>query len=189
MVEVKRRSAADGLTVGEVAARSGVSVSALHFYERKGLIGSARTRGNQRRYGRDVLRRVSVIQAGQQLGIPLAEIGAALARLPAARTPTRQDWEALARHWATDLDHRIAALVNLRGRLAGCIGCGCLSLDRCALYNNDDHLAVVGPGPVILRQGSDIHAAEVVQRSPRRPRLRHADSSGPARQSPSSTDL
>ena len=140
-----------GLAVGEVAARSGLSVSALHFYERRGLIRSSRTNGNQRRYGRDVLRRVALIQVAQQLGIGLAEIGAALATLPAGRNPTREDWEAMASVWATDLDRRIETLTRLRDRLAGCIGCGCLSIDRCALYNPDDRLAGRGVGPVLLR--------------------------------------
>src|SRR5690242_19927153 len=126
------------LSVGEVAARSGASVSALHFYERKGLIRSARTRGNQRRYGREVLRLIAVIQAARELGIPLAEVGAVLARLPAQRSPSRADWERISRQWAVDLDRRIALLQRLRERLAGCIGCGCLSLDRCAIFNADD---------------------------------------------------
>jgi MerR family redox-sensitive transcriptional activator SoxR len=139
------------LTVGEVAARSGVSVSALHFYERKGLIRSARTRGNQRRYGRDVLRRVALIQVAQELGISLAEVGAQLAALPDRRTPTRADWERISRRWAAALDHRIALLQNLQDRLAGCIGCGCLSIDRCAIFNADDRLAAEGSGPILLR--------------------------------------
>lgn len=153
MVEVNPRF---GLSVGEVAARSGLSISALHFYERKGLIRSARTSGNQRRYGRDVLRRVAVIQAAQRLGIPLAEIAAALATLPFGRAPSRDDWERLAHAWAERLDRRIAELTRLRNRLAGCIGCGCLSLDRCALHNADDQVAVHGAGPVLLlRPGVD----------------------------------
>jgi MerR family redox-sensitive transcriptional activator SoxR len=153
MVEVNPQS---GLSVGEVATRSGLSVSALHFYERKGLIRSVRTQGNQRRYGRDVLRRVAVIQTGQRLGIPLAEIATALAALPAGRTPSREDWERLALGWAARLDRRIAELTGLRDRLAGCIGCGCLSLDRCALHNADDRAAAHGAGPVLLRRaGAD----------------------------------
>jgi MerR family transcriptional regulator, redox-sensitive transcriptional activator SoxR len=139
------------LTVGEVAARSGVSVSALHFYERKGLIGSHRTRGNQRRYGRDVLRRVSLIQFAQELGISLAEVGSCLSGLPEGRTPSRKDWEHISRTWAVDLDRRIAALQALRKKLAGCIGCGCLSIDRCAIFNAGDHLAAKGAGPILLR--------------------------------------
>ena len=139
------------LTVGEVAARSGVAVSALHFYERKGLIHSARTRGNQRRYDRDVLRRVALIQIAQELGIPLAEVSAALAELPDGRSPTRQDWERLSRKWAADLDRRIASLERLRSSLAKCIGCGCLSISQCSIYNQSDRLSAQGPGPVLLR--------------------------------------
>jgi MerR family transcriptional regulator, redox-sensitive transcriptional activator SoxR len=150
MVEVKGERMASGLAVGEVAARSGLSVSTLHFYERKGLIRSARSGGNQRRYGRDVLRRVAVIQAAQRLGIPLAVVGSALAALPSGRTPSREDWQTMAEIWAADLDQRIAALVRLREGLTGCIGCGCLSLDRCAIYNADDHLADAGAGPMLL---------------------------------------
>lgn len=139
------------LTVGDVAARSGAAVSALHFYERKGLIQSARTRGNQRRYGREVLRRIAVIQAARELGIPLAEVAAVLARLPDRRSPSRADWERISRKWAVDLDHRIALLKRLRERLAGCIGCGCLSLDRCAIFNAGDHLASKGSGAALLK--------------------------------------
>lgn len=142
------------LTVGEVAARSGVAVSALHFYERKGLIRSHRTGGNQRRYDRDVLRRVSLIQFAQELGISLAEVGSSLSGLPEGRPPSRKDWERISRKWAVDLDRRIAALQGLRNRLAGCIGCGCLSIDRCAIFNADDHLAAKGTGPVLLRSGN-----------------------------------
>ena len=139
------------LTVGEVAARSGVAVSALHFYERKGLIHSARTRGNQRRYDRDVLRRVALIQIAQELGIPLAEVSAALAELPDGRSPTRQDWERLSQKWAADLDRRIASLERLRSSLAKCIGCGCLSISQCLIFNHSDRLSAQGPGPVLLR--------------------------------------
>lgn len=142
------------LSVGEVAARSGVSVSALHFYERKGLIRSARTRGNQRRYAREVLRRVALIQVAQELGIPLAEVGAVLAALPNRRAPSRADWERIARRWTGDLDRRIALLQALRSRLTGCIGCGCLSIDRCALFNADDHVASQGRGAVLLRRAA-----------------------------------
>jgi len=138
------------LTVGEVAARSGVAVSALHFYERKGLIRSVRTRGNQRRYGRDVLRRVALIQVAQELGIRLAEVGAVFAGLPDGRSPSRADWERISRQWAADLERRIALLQRLRTLLAGCIGCGCLSIDRCAIFNRDDHLAIEGCGAILL---------------------------------------
>ena len=139
------------LTVGEMAARSGVSVSALHFYERKGLIRSHRSGGNRRRYEREVLRRVAVIKAAQELGISLAEVGAALATLPAGRTVSRKDWERMSRKWAADLDRRIAALQRLRDNLGSCIGCGCLSIDRCAIFNADDHLGREQSGPVLLR--------------------------------------
>lgn len=134
------------LTVGDVAARSGVAVSALHFYEAKGLIRSHRTAGNQRRYGGDVLRRLGVIRIAQEVGVPLAEIGAALSSLPDGRTPTRADWKRLSTRWARDLDRRIARLQRLRDGLSDCIGCGCLSIDRCALRNPDDRLGKEGPG-------------------------------------------
>ncbi len=139
------------LTVGEVASRSGISISALHFYERKGLIRSHRTSGNQRRYDRDVLRRVALIQDAQELGIALAELRSALSRLPHARAPSRQDWERISRLWSVDLDRRIASLQRLRDKLSACIGCGCLSIDRCAMFNADDHLAGKGSGAVLLR--------------------------------------
>jgi MerR family redox-sensitive transcriptional activator SoxR len=135
------------LTVGQVAARSGVAVSALHFYRSRGLIASHRTAGNQRRYPKDVLRRVAIIKVGQEVGISLAEIGAQLATLPEGRTPTVKDWEKLSSKWAADLDHRIARLQKLRHGLADCIGCGCLSIDKCTLRNPKDVLAAEGAGP------------------------------------------
>src|SRR5690625_307777 len=135
------------LTVGQVAQRSGVAVSALHFYERKGLITSRRTAGNQRRYRRDTLRRVAFIRLAQRVGIPLADIGHALACLPEGRTPTRQDWAQLSRTWRDELQERIDQLQRLRDDLTDCIGCGCLSLERCALSNPHDRLADQGPGP------------------------------------------
>lgn len=134
------------LTVGEVAARSGVTVSALHFYETKGLIASNRTAGNQRRYARGVLRRVAIIRIAQEVGIPLAQIAAALAALPEGRTPTRDDWGRLSTQWRDDLDRRIAQLQGLRDGLTDCIGCGCMSIDRCPLRNPHDRLAAEGPG-------------------------------------------
>ena len=135
------------LTVGQVAARSGVTVSALHFYEAEGLIGSVRTAGNQRRFPREVLRRVAFIRASQAVGIPLRRIKDALDRLPDGRTPTRRDWERLSAAWRDDLDGRITGLQHLRDRLSGCIGCGCLSLGLCKLVNPDDLLGQEGPGP------------------------------------------
>lgn len=139
------------LTVGEVAERSGAAVSALHFYERKGLILAERTAGNQRRFKRDVLRRVALIRIGQRVGIPLAQIKQALDSLPDGRTPGRDDWERLSRRWQDDLDERILRLQQLRDDFTGCIGCGCLSLDRCALTNRHDRLAAEGPGPRVLQ--------------------------------------
>jgi MerR family transcriptional regulator, redox-sensitive transcriptional activator SoxR len=134
------------LTVGEVALRSGVAVSALHFYEAKGLIRSQRTAGNQRRYEREVLRRVAVIRTAQRVGISLEQIAAALESLPQRQAPTRADWSRLSRLWRDDLNQRIAQLQRLRDTLDDCIGCGCLSLQRCALRNPGDTLARTGPG-------------------------------------------
>jgi redox-sensitive transcriptional activator SoxR len=133
-------------TVGQIAARAGVAVSTLHFYEAKGLIRSNRTAGNQRRYAGDVLRRVAVIRIGQEVGIPLAEIAEALASLPQGRTPTREDWKRLSSGWRERLDRRIRQLEALRDGLDDCIGCGCLSIDRCRLRNPDDRLGRQGPG-------------------------------------------
>jgi MerR family redox-sensitive transcriptional activator SoxR len=135
------------LTVGQVASRSGVTVSALHFYEAGGLIQGTRTAGNQRRFPREVLRRVAFIRASQAVGIPLRRIKDALDRLPDGRTPTRRDWERLSAAWRNDLDQRIIGLQHLRDRLSGCIGCGCLSLGLCKLVNPDDLLGQQGPGP------------------------------------------
>jgi MerR family redox-sensitive transcriptional activator SoxR len=141
------------LGVGEVAARCGVAVSAVHFYEAKGLITSWRNHGNQRRYPREVLRRVSIIKVAQRLGIPLASIKEALDALPKGRTPTGQDWRKLSQRWQVDLDGRIARLARLRDLLTGCIGCGCLSMRDCPLRNPWDELAEKGPGPQILEPG------------------------------------
>jgi redox-sensitive transcriptional activator SoxR len=138
------------LTPGEVARRSGVAVSALHFYEREGLIHSVRTAGNQRRYARDVLRRVAFIRIAQRVGIPLADVRAALETLPDSRTPTKADWARLSRLWRRELDERIVRLTQIRDNLADCIGCGCLSLRSCRLVNPDDELSAAGPGPVRL---------------------------------------
>ncbi|SCW98900.1 MULTISPECIES: redox-sensitive transcriptional activator SoxR [unclassified Pseudomonas] len=138
------------LTVGQVAARSGVTVTALHFYESKGLIKSTRNPGNQRRYPRAVLRRVALIKVAQRLGIPLAEIGEALNNLPDNRAPTAADWQTLSAQWSRDLDERINQLMVLRDRLNGCIGCGCLSMETCPLRNQGDVLGQRGPGAHLL---------------------------------------
>jgi MerR family redox-sensitive transcriptional activator SoxR len=134
------------LSVGEVAKRAGVAVSALHFYEQRGLIRSNRTGGNQRRYGRDVLRRIAVIRVAQEVGIPLAGIAAALDSLPEGRTPTRDDWAKLSTAWRDDLDRRIERLTKLRDGLTDCIGCGCMSIDVCPLRNPEDRCGSQGPG-------------------------------------------
>ncbi len=140
------------LTVGQLAKRSGVKVSTCHFYEQKGLIKSRRNSGNQRRYHPDTLRRISVIKAAQKLGISLQSIKVAFATLPNERTPNSQDWKRLSQVWQQELDERIHALQRLRDNLDNCIGCGCLSLHSCPLYNPDDHLASRGSGPIILEE-------------------------------------
>jgi MerR family redox-sensitive transcriptional activator SoxR len=138
------------LTVGEVAARSGVAVSAMHFYEAKGLIRSRRNSGNQRRYPRGVLRRVAVIKVAQRIGMPLGLIRDALATLPDGRAPTEADWKRLSASWKKGLDERIERMIKLRDNLTGCIGCGCLSLKVCPLRNPMDELGEQGPGPRLL---------------------------------------
>ncbi|MET8816028.1 redox-sensitive transcriptional activator SoxR [Streptomyces sp. NPDC004549] len=140
------------LTVGQLSARSGAAVSALHFYEAKGLIRSRRTSGNQRRYCRDTLRRVAFIRAAQRVGIPLATIREALAELPEERTPTREDWARLSEAWRTELDDRIAQLNRLRDHLTDCIGCGCLSLKSCVLSNPDDVRGEQQSGSRLMRE-------------------------------------
>jgi MerR family redox-sensitive transcriptional activator SoxR len=140
-------------TVGKVAKRCGVRISTLHFYEQKGLIHSRRNTGNQRRYKADVLRRVSVIKAAQKMGISLEAIRQAFAALPDERTPTVSDWEKLSKAWQEELNDRIAYLQRLRDSLTGCIGCGCLSMKNCPIYNADDKLAVEGSGPILLERG------------------------------------
>ncbi len=126
------------LSVGQLAARSGMSVSALHFYERQGLIQSRRTSGNQRRYDRAILRRVAVIRAAQRAGIPLATVAKAFAELPKDGVPDQEDWQRLSAAWQQEIEQRIAQLEHLRDRLGGCIGCGCLSLGTCGFVNPDD---------------------------------------------------
>jgi MerR family redox-sensitive transcriptional activator SoxR len=141
------------LSVGEIAARSGVPVSTLHFYEAKGLIASRRSRGNQRRYPREVLRRVAVIKVAQRVGLPLASIRDALGLLPRGRTPDAEDWRHMSTAWRVELDDRIARLTRLRDQLDDCIGCGCLSIKACPLRNSYDELAGEGPGPRLLDPG------------------------------------
>jgi MerR family redox-sensitive transcriptional activator SoxR len=147
---MSKSSSPPTLSIGEVAKRSGVAVSALHFYEAKGLIRSLRTDGNQRRYPRGVLRRVAVIKVAQRTGMPLAEIREALAALPDDRAPSADDWKTLSTNWRDELDVRIRRLTQLRDQLGDCIGCGCLSLTACPLRNPGDALGAGGSGPRLL---------------------------------------
>lgn len=143
-------------SVGRVADRCGVKVSTLHFYEQKGLIQSSRNLGNQRRYKPDVLRRISIIKAAQKMGISLESIKHAFATLPNNRTPSAKDWEKLSTQWRDELNSRISYLEKLRDSMTGCIGCGCLSMKNCPIYNLDDKLATEGSGPVILDRNTNI---------------------------------
>lgn len=136
----------DLLTIGLLARRSGLATSALRFYERLGLIRAERTSGNQRRFHRAVLRRIAFIRAAQQVGLSLEEVGTALNRLPQDRAPNKAEWDQVARAWQTRIDEQIAQLERMKQKLTGCIGCGCLSLTRCALYNAGDRAAQAGPG-------------------------------------------
>lgn len=140
----------DWLSIGELAGRSGVATSALRFYETKGLIESERTDGNQRRYPRATLRRVALIRAGQEVGLSLSELASALETLPHDKTPTKADWRRLSRSWRERLDRQIEELVGLRDDLADCIGCGCLSLKSCAIFNPGDVAQSLGSGPRYL---------------------------------------
>ena len=142
------------LTIGELSARSGVSQSALRFYERQGLISARRTGGNQRRFPGVTLRRVALVQAGKAAGIPLERIRSALDELPDGKTPTKRDWELLSRSWRQEIDERIETLLAIRGRLTTCIGCGCLSLKTCALLNPEDEAGRLGGGAHYLRRVS-----------------------------------
>ncbi len=137
----------DLLPIGTLARRTGCAVSAIRFYEERGLVASLRTSGNQRRYPRSEIRRLSFILIAQRLGLSLDAIGGELARLPAGRTPSRADWAAISGRLRSELDRQIAALEQTRDNLDGCIGCGCLSLDKCALYNAEDKAARRGAGP------------------------------------------
>ncbi len=147
------------LTVGDVAERSGIAVSTVHFYEKKELIRSWRTEGNQRRYHRGVLRRIAIIRIAQRAGIPLAEIRDALEKMPHDQIPASKDWQTFADTWKSMLEWRITALLQLRDQLSSCIGCGCLSLKECPLRNPDDVLGQEGPGP--RRLISDDNASDV----------------------------
>jgi MerR family transcriptional regulator, redox-sensitive transcriptional activator SoxR len=146
----------DVLTIGELSERTGVAASALRYYEDQGLITSTRSAGGQRRYHREVLRRVSFIRIAQRVGLTLEQISDSLASLPASRTPNKADWARLSQSWRPQLDEHIAVLQRLRDELTDCIGCGCLSLRACALYNHDDVAAGLGPGPRYLL--GDTHA-------------------------------
>ena len=145
-----KKNVLGAMSVGEVAARSGVAVSALHFYEARGLIRSWRNAGNQRRYSRDVLRRVAIIRTAQALGISLGEIKEALDELPSDHAASTQDWQRLSKRWRASLELKIERLQRLRDHLDGCIGCGCLSLTVCPLRNPGDRLARLGPGAPVL---------------------------------------
>jgi MerR family redox-sensitive transcriptional activator SoxR len=152
------------MAIGELSRRSGVSQSALRFYERRGLIRAERTDGNQRRYAGVTLRRVALIQAGKAAGIPLERIGAALDILPEHRSPTKRDWERLSSSWRRELDERIATLEAIRARLTTCIGCGCLSLKTCGLLNPGDEAASLGGGAHYLRRVSP-HGRDLAARA------------------------
>lgn len=143
----------DLIPIGALARRTGIAVSAIRFYEARGLLTSLRTAGNQRRFLRSDIRRLSFILIAQQLGLGLAEIERALAALPQGRTPTRADWQAISNAIRDQLDARIAMLERIRDRLDGCIGCGCLSLEHCRLYNPEDRVGAAGAGPRLVMEG------------------------------------
>ncbi|MCG9758782.1 MULTISPECIES: redox-sensitive transcriptional activator SoxR [Pseudoalteromonas] len=148
------------LSVGKVAQRADVAVSALHFYENKGLIRSWRNNGNQRRYKKDVLRRIAIIKAGQKMGITLGEIKETLDTLPDSRTPTKEDWAKLSKAWQAKLDEKIAYMQRLRNYVNGCIGCGCLSMKSCPIYNPDDIVAKEANGAVWLDEPDKANKAK-----------------------------
>jgi MerR family redox-sensitive transcriptional activator SoxR len=156
------------LSIGEVAERTGVSVSALRFYEAEGMLAPTRSAGGQRRFPRDALRRIAFIRVAQRVGLTLDEIRAALATLPEQRTPTAADWARLSRAWKARLDERIRLLEGLRDELSSCIGCGCLSLQACKLYNPDDRARALGRGPRYLLGDSALDVVpELADRSDR----------------------
>lgn len=156
------RHQTDLLTIGEMAERAGVATSALRYYEAQGLIWADRTTGNQRRYERSTLRRVAFIRSAQRVGLSLEEITAALGTLPDGRTPTKADWTRLSAGWRGRINDQIERLERLRDRLDSCIGCGCLSMDRCSLSNPDDHVRNRGPGAVYLDPAADQTSADPV---------------------------
>ena len=155
------------LPIGELARRAGVAASALRFYEAQGLIHGGRSAGGRRQYPRHVLRRVAFLRAGQRVGLSLEELRQALAALPDNRTPTRADWDRLARGWQALLDARLAQLQRLRDQLCSCIGCGCLSLKACALYNPDDTVSARGPGARRLEHGEALISGPAARTSKR----------------------
>jgi MerR family transcriptional regulator, redox-sensitive transcriptional activator SoxR len=168
----------DELSIGEVAERTGVAVSALRFYEAEGMLASTRSSGGQRRFHRDVLRRVAFIRVAQQVGLTLDEIREALSALPDERTPTAADWARLSRAWKARLDERIRLLEAVRDDLSSCIGCGCLSLVACRLYNPDDRARVLGQGPrYLLGDTADMVVPDLATRQPPTPRARRATKS------------
>ena len=150
--DIMPNEAQRALSVGQLAARSGVAVSTVHFYEAKGLIKGWRSTGNQRRYHRNALRRVALIKVAQRLGLSLAMIKQAIDSLPGGRTPTAKDWKRLSAAWRKELDRRIALLQRLRGQLDNCIGCGCLSLKTCQLRNPGDRMSDQGSGPLLIEE-------------------------------------
>jgi MerR family transcriptional regulator, redox-sensitive transcriptional activator SoxR len=172
------RHRADLLTIGETAERSGVAPSALRYYEIQGLISATRTTGNQRRYQRSTLRRIAFIRSAQRVGLTLEEIAEALSTLPGGRTPTTADWSRLSASWRGRIDDQIERLERLRDRLDSCIGCGCLSLNRCSLSNPDDEVRTRGPGAVYLEPGG------TTPPEPFAPRQQHTQHTG-ARPEPS----
>jgi MerR family redox-sensitive transcriptional activator SoxR len=159
---------AEHLSIGEVAERTGVSVSALRFYEAEGMVTSTRSPGGQRRFPRDALRRIAFIRVAQRVGLTLDDIRAALATLPEQRTPTAADWARLSRAWKSNLDERIRLLERVRDDLSSCIGCGCLSLQACRLYNPDDRARVLGQGPRYLLGDSSLDVVPELARRPSR---------------------
>ena len=149
--KIRKKNRTAKLSVGEVAKRSGVNVSTLHFYEDKKLISAVRNAGNQRRYFKDVLRRIAVIKAAQKVGISLNDIQRAISFLPTDKAPNKKDWEKLSKQWNKQLEQKINELTALRDKMTSCIGCGCLSLKACPLYNPDDELGENQSGAVLLK--------------------------------------